>query len=156
MLFAVHLADQGLSWQTIKSYLAAVRHLYILWGSKVPGLDRPLPRLQLLLRGVKRLSSRVHPTTQARHLHLHSKGYFTSLNTLEWDESALCSLQNTLNVPPLVVPKNQNLKALQSTIMSKMLRQYLSLDIDLQSTKHTMNDHTAKLTWLAPKQNVTE
>ena len=62
MLFAVYLSDQGLSWQTIKSYLAAVRHLHVLQGSPFPGLDGPLPRLQLLLRGVKRVTSKDHPT----------------------------------------------------------------------------------------------
>ena len=35
------------------------------------------------------------------------KGYFTSLNTLECNESTLCSLSNALNIP-LVVSDNRS------------------------------------------------
>ena len=58
MLFATFLAGQDLSWQTIKCYLAAVRNLHLLTGSVFPGLTGTLPRLQLLLRGIKRISSK--------------------------------------------------------------------------------------------------
>ena len=57
MLFASFLAVQGLRWQTIKSYLAAVRNLHLTTGSPFPGQDESLPRLQLLLRGIRRVSS---------------------------------------------------------------------------------------------------
>ena len=60
MVFATYLAGQGLTWQTIKVYLAAIRHLHLTLGFPFPGLEGPLPRLQLLLRGVRRISSRTH------------------------------------------------------------------------------------------------
>ena len=60
MVFATYLAVQGLTWQTIKVYLAAVHHLHLTLGLPFPGLDGPLPRLQLLLRGVCRIASKTH------------------------------------------------------------------------------------------------
>ena len=62
MLFAAFLAGQGLRWQTIKSYLAAVRNLHIRAGLPFPGQDESLPRLQLLLRGIRRVASQRPPT----------------------------------------------------------------------------------------------
>ena len=43
MLFATFLADQDLSWQTIKCYLVAVRNLHLLMGSVFPGLTALSP-----------------------------------------------------------------------------------------------------------------
>ena len=65
MLFAGFLASQGLRWQTIKSYLEAVRNLHIRAGLPFPGQDESLPRLQLLLRGIRQVAS-WHPPTRPR------------------------------------------------------------------------------------------
>lgn len=50
MLFAAFLVSQGLPWQTIKSYLVAVCNLDIWTG--LPGQDKSLSRLQLMLCGI--------------------------------------------------------------------------------------------------------
>ena len=41
-------------------YLAAVRNLHLIQGAAFPGLKGPLSHLQLLLRGIKRVSSHAH------------------------------------------------------------------------------------------------
>ena len=61
MLFTAFLAGQGLRWQTIKSYLAAVRNLHIRAGVHFPGQDKSLPRLHLMLRGIHRVASQHLP-----------------------------------------------------------------------------------------------
>ena len=61
MLFATFLSEQGLSWQSIKCYLAAVRNLHLVTGFPFPRHQSSLPRLQLLLQGIKRVSSRRSP-----------------------------------------------------------------------------------------------
>ena len=58
MRFATYLALKGLAWQTIKLYLAGTRHYLMLHDLSTPFRDEQLPRLQLLLRGIKRISSR--------------------------------------------------------------------------------------------------
>ena len=62
MLFAVFLAGQGLRWQTIKSYVAAVQNFHI--RAEVPFLeqDESLPRLQLMLQRICRVASQRPPT----------------------------------------------------------------------------------------------
>ena len=57
MLFCAYLALQGLRWQTIKSYLSAVRHFQLMQGAPPGSLDGARPRLQLMLRGIKRATS---------------------------------------------------------------------------------------------------
>ena len=57
MLFCAYLALQGLRWQTIKSYLSAVRHFQLMQGTPPGSLDGARPRLQLMLRGIKRATS---------------------------------------------------------------------------------------------------
>ena len=52
-LFVAFLAHQGLKPQTILAYLSAVRHLQISVGLN-PTLHASWPRLQYVLRGVKR------------------------------------------------------------------------------------------------------
>ena len=58
MRFATYLALKGLAWQTIKLYLAGTSHYLMLHDLSTPFRDEQLPRLQLLLRGIKRISSR--------------------------------------------------------------------------------------------------
>lgn len=57
MLFSAYLALQGLKWQTIKSYLSAVRHFQLMQGAPQHSLDETRPRLQLMLRGIRRATS---------------------------------------------------------------------------------------------------
>ena len=52
--FAAHLAKDGLSHQTIKLYLSAIRHYHILAGQGDPFAGDPFPLLQYVLRGIKR------------------------------------------------------------------------------------------------------
>lgn len=57
MLFSAFLALKGCKWQTIKCYLSAVRHLHIVQGSPSSALEGARPRLQLLLRGIRRAAA---------------------------------------------------------------------------------------------------
>ena len=61
MLFCAYLALQGLKWKTIKSYLSAVHHFQLMQRAPSGSLDEPQPRLQLILRGIKRATS-IKPT----------------------------------------------------------------------------------------------
>ena len=58
MRFATFLALKQLSWQTIKTYLAGTRHFLLLRNIESPFQESSLPRLQLLLKGIKRISSK--------------------------------------------------------------------------------------------------
>ena len=58
MHFATYLALKGLAWQTMKSYLAGTKHYRMLDDLSTPFRDDQLPRLQLLMLGIKRISSR--------------------------------------------------------------------------------------------------
>ena len=49
-----HLAQQGLKHRTIKVYLSAVRHLQIAGNYPDPFGDSPMPKLEYVLRGVKK------------------------------------------------------------------------------------------------------
>ena len=53
-LFISYLGSEKVSYKTIKSYLAAVRHLHISFGLSFIGLS---PRTHLLIRGIKRTQS---------------------------------------------------------------------------------------------------
>ena len=57
MLFAAYLALKGLKWQTIKTYLSAVRHLHLVKGPQGSFSDSARPRLQLMLRGIKKVTA---------------------------------------------------------------------------------------------------
>lgn len=57
MLFAAYLALKGLKWQTIKTYLSAVRHFHLLNGPQDNLPTEVRPRLQLMLRGIKKATS---------------------------------------------------------------------------------------------------
>ena len=56
--FAALLAQQGLSSQTVKTYLAAICNLQISLGFPDPRDTSSLPRLKLVLMGIRRLQSR--------------------------------------------------------------------------------------------------
>ena len=53
-MFCAHLASEGLSHQTIKSYLSAIRHYHIVEGKGDPFIANVFPLLQYVLRGIKR------------------------------------------------------------------------------------------------------
>ena len=57
MLFAAYLALKGLKWQTIKTYLSAVRHFHLLRGPQSGFPDGTGPRPQLMLHGIKKATS---------------------------------------------------------------------------------------------------
>jgi len=52
--FVSHLAQQGLKYRTIKVYLSAVRHLQIAGNYPDPFGGSPMPKLEYVLRGVKK------------------------------------------------------------------------------------------------------
>lgn len=64
MRFATYLAQSHLSWQTIKTYLSGVRHYLLVHNLHSPFSDQQLPRLQLLLKGIKRATSRRAPSRE--------------------------------------------------------------------------------------------
>ena len=51
-LFIAHLGSQHISYKTIKSYLAAIRHLHVSYGLSFIGAS---PRAQLIIRGIRRV-----------------------------------------------------------------------------------------------------
>ena len=53
-IFVAHLASEGLTHQTIKSYLSALRHYHIMSGRGDPFIGSAFPLLQYVLRGIKR------------------------------------------------------------------------------------------------------
>lgn len=57
-LFATYLSN-SLSWKTIQVYLSAITYQHHLNGFQSPITDNPT--LQLVLRGIKRQQSRIHP-----------------------------------------------------------------------------------------------
>ena len=57
LLFVAHLATAGLSHSTIKVYLAAVHYLHTTCGRHKGFLDQLTPRLQQVLKGIKKTQS---------------------------------------------------------------------------------------------------
>ena len=55
-LFISHLANLGLAYATIKTYLAAIRHLHISMDLPEPR-STPMPKLALVERGIRRMKS---------------------------------------------------------------------------------------------------
>ena len=55
--FAAFLAGEGLKAQSIKTYLAAVRHLQLTLGLPDPRDSSSLPRLRLVLLGIRRMQA---------------------------------------------------------------------------------------------------
>ena len=53
-LFVSHVAKQGLKHQMIKCYLSAIRHLQISSGLNDPFAGDPWPRLDYVMRGIKK------------------------------------------------------------------------------------------------------
>lgn len=53
-MFVSHLAQQGLSHQTIKVYLSAVRNLHVTAGMHNEFADQLTPRLEMVLKGIKK------------------------------------------------------------------------------------------------------
>ena len=66
--FAVFLAQQGLSSQTVKTYLAATHNLQISLGFPDPRDTSSLPRLKLVFMGIQHLQS--HSRTNPARIRL--------------------------------------------------------------------------------------
>ena len=64
--FAAYLADQGLSPQTIKGYLAAVRNTQISLGFPDPRDQSSLPILKRVQAGIQRVRSSATPSSRLR------------------------------------------------------------------------------------------
>ena len=57
--YTVWLANQGLTHKTLKTYLAAVRHLQIAEGLPDPKIAT-MPKLEQVMRGIKSHQARSH------------------------------------------------------------------------------------------------
>ena len=64
-LFVTHLATSNTSLRTIKVYLAAVRHMHVCKGLHKQFNYQVTPRLQLILRGIKKRKAGRHFTNHA-------------------------------------------------------------------------------------------
>lgn len=65
--FAAFLAGEGLKHRSVKTYLSAVRHLQISMGLGDPfGAGASFPRLEYVLRGVKRVEARKEGANKQR------------------------------------------------------------------------------------------
>ena len=54
LLFSAHLASAGLTYSTIKAYLSVVRNLHVAVGCHVAYSRALTPRLEQVLRGIKK------------------------------------------------------------------------------------------------------
>ena len=61
LMFVSHLAQQGLSHQSIKVYLSAVRNLHVSMGLHEEFSKQLTPRLELVLKGIKKEKAKVAP-----------------------------------------------------------------------------------------------
>ena len=61
LLFVTHLAQQGLTHATIKVYLSAVRNLHVKAGLHIEFAAQLTPRLEMVLRGIKKDKSLTAP-----------------------------------------------------------------------------------------------
>lgn len=62
VLFVTHLAETNTAYATIKVYLAAVRQLHVSTGLHAQFYLQLTPRLQQVLRGIKKRQAAHHPT----------------------------------------------------------------------------------------------
>ena len=65
-LFAAHLAEEGLSPQTVKSYLSAVRNLQLFLGFPDPRDSSSLPVLKRVLAGISRVYTSTNKAKKPR------------------------------------------------------------------------------------------
>ena len=63
-MFVGHLAQQGLSHQTIKVYLSAVRNLHVTAGLHQEFSGQLTPRLEMVLKGIKKDKAAATPRTR--------------------------------------------------------------------------------------------
>ena len=61
ILFVTHLATSNISQATIKVYLSAVRHVHVLQGLHNVFSQQLTPRLQIILKGIKKNQAISHP-----------------------------------------------------------------------------------------------
>ena len=62
ILFVTHLATGNISQATIKVYLSAVRHIHVLRGLHNSFSQQLTPRLQIILKGIKKHQAISHPS----------------------------------------------------------------------------------------------
>ena len=70
MLFVTDLAMSGLAYSTIKVYLAAVRHLHVTYGKHTQFSTQLTPRLQQVLKGVKKSHGTIKKSATRRPITL--------------------------------------------------------------------------------------
>ena len=61
ILFATHLATANISQASIKVYLSAIRHIHVLQGLHDQFSQQLTPRLQIILKGIKKHQALTHP-----------------------------------------------------------------------------------------------
>ena len=61
ILFVTHLATSSVSQATIKVYLSAIRHMHVLQGMHNSFSQQLTPRLQIILKGIKKHQAGSHP-----------------------------------------------------------------------------------------------
>ena len=71
VLFVSHLAESNIAYATIKVYLAAVRQLHVSTGLHVQFSLQLTPRLQQVLRGIKKRQAVHHPTRVRLPITIH-------------------------------------------------------------------------------------
>jgi len=97
-LFITHLATSNISLQTIKVYLAAVRHIHVCKGLCKHFNQQITPRLHLILRGIQKQLSSKHLTKPRLPITLpilHSIKKALSKDTPSYDNTtfwAMCCL----------------------------------------------------------------
>ena len=89
-LFVAHLAEAGLQPGSVKSYLAAIRHMQISAGLPDPSLTSSFPRLSYMLKGIQRSRA----TTQS-----------VSCQRLPITPQILAMLRASWNTPPVTYDK---------------------------------------------------
>ena len=97
LLFVTHLAKQGLTHATIKVYLSAVHNLHVTAGLHKEFSDQLTPRLEMVLKGIKKEKSSTAPRTRLPiTVEIMSKvKEILNLKPTEWDNImmwAACAL----------------------------------------------------------------
>lgn len=116
LLFATHLAQQGLSHSTIQVYLSAVRYFHIAAGEYSTSTTQTTPRMNQLLKGIRKSQAMTRQSTQRQPitfqimeslytvLSKHTGGYY---NMMIW--AACCTAYfGLLRVSEFTSPANHS------------------------------------------------
>ena len=71
ILFVTHLATGNISQATIKVYLSALRHIHVLRGLHNSFNQQLIPRLQIILKGIKKHQAVSHPPRVCLPITIH-------------------------------------------------------------------------------------